>query len=175
MKFTLLDESLQAAYSRAMAAAQRAHRVARPASVEQAPSTEAILKRDPSTDKAWQNRPLKRDAQVIGADGKVGLNERYISLEEASHFQAVRQRPKNTLGQSEGSSITVEKYWLAVQAWMRGGIRLSALEIEQLTLLGQLSRVSELLAQANTQEEFVKLMEEAGLRDIIMDKFKSGD
>jgi hypothetical protein len=175
VKLTYLKAPIQAAYSRAMAAAQRAQRVVRPASVEQAPSTEAILKRDPATDKEWQARPLDPNAQVRDALGKVFLNERPISLEEYSHVEAVRRRPKNTLGQAEGSSISSQKHWNATKAWLKDGCLLRQADLEGLRLLGQVSLITTLLEQSNTQEEFTKLMQDAGLRDVMMDLVNRGD
>lgn len=105
----------------------------KPPSTIQAASTIKAIElqktRDPKDDKAWANRPLpestieaaKRLNKAI-VEGDIDtikemLPHRIITPEEYSHFEAIRRRPKNSIGQSEESSVSDEAVLKAIHAF----------------------------------------------------------
>lgn len=96
-------------------------RVTQPASTVQAKSTQATLDRDPADDDKHIARlvgPMSDSWKAIPSaktlDEAVGA--RYIDPVEASHFESIRRRPKNSLGQSEKSAVTPSRREAGIQA-----------------------------------------------------------
>ena len=84
----------------------------------QAKSTQAILARDPKDDEKHWLRHLPEGVQYRKEDGSVDVGERAVTIEEVSHVEAIRRRPKNSQGQSEKSSVGEEKREVAIQAYL---------------------------------------------------------
>lgn len=83
----------------------------------QAPSTQAILARPKEKDEEHFNRPPV-ECQIRDSDGLVNVRERALEERERSHAEAIRRRPKNSIGQSEKSSAGEERKEAAVNAFI---------------------------------------------------------
>lgn len=93
-------------------------------------STQAILARPKEQDLEHFLRPLPKSvieqsqrlsaAIAKGDDAAVKslVAERAVTIEEVSHVEAIRRRPKNTKGQSEKSSISEEIREAAIHAFI---------------------------------------------------------
>lgn len=96
----------------------------------QQPSTLAIMARPKEKDEEHWLRPLPKEvleqsaklaaAVAQGDDAAIRalVAERAVTLEEVSHVEAIRRRPKNSQGQSEKSSVGEEKRETAIQAFV---------------------------------------------------------
>lgn len=71
-------------------------------------STQEIItkQKDPDYKRDW-SAPMA-DPTVRREDGSIDINERKVSIDEASHIESIRRRSKNTLGQSELSGTSKE-------------------------------------------------------------------
>lgn len=97
----------------------------------QAPSTQAILARPKEKDEEHFNRPLA-NCQIRDSDGVVDIGERHLEEKERSHAEAIRRRPKNSIGQSEKSSAGEERKEAAVNAFICSpGVSLENLNPEE--------------------------------------------
>jgi len=83
----------------------------------QQPSTQAILARPKEDDEKHWLRPLV-DCQIENPDGTIDVGERPVTIEEVSHVEATRRRPKNSTGQSEKSAAGEEAKENAVNAYL---------------------------------------------------------
>lgn len=83
----------------------------------QQPSTQAILARPKEKDLEHFLRPLV-DCQVRKPDGSIDVGERPVTVEEVSHIEAIRRRPKNSVGQSDKSATTEQGREAAVNAFI---------------------------------------------------------
>ena len=98
----------------------------------QEPSTQATLDRDPKDDLKHWGRPLPENAQVRDKDGNVDIGERAVTIEEVSHIESIRRRPKNSTGQSEKSSAGEERKEAAENAFICSpGVSLENLNPEE--------------------------------------------
>lgn len=97
----------------------------------QAPSTQAILARPKEKDEEHFNRPLV-ECQIRDSDGLVDVRERPLEERERGHAEAIRRRPKNSIGQSEKSSAGEERKEAAVNAFICSpGVSLENLNPEE--------------------------------------------
>ena len=83
----------------------------------QQPSTQAILARPKEKDLEHFLRPLV-DCQIKKPDGSIDVGERPVTIEEVSHVEAIRRRPKNSRGQSEKSSVDAVAREIASNAFL---------------------------------------------------------
>ncbi len=83
----------------------------------QQPSTQAILARPKEKDEEHFFRPLV-DCYIRDKDGNIDVGERPVTIEEVSHVQAIRRRPKNSIGQSEKSATGEERKEAAVHTYL---------------------------------------------------------
>jgi hypothetical protein len=86
-------------------------------SFAQAPSTRAILARPKEDDEKHFLRPLV-DCQIRDKDGNIDVGERPVTIEEVSHIEAIRRRPKNSTGQSEKSATGKENQEAAIHTYL---------------------------------------------------------
>lgn len=97
----------------------------------QAPSTQAILARPKEKDEEHFNRPFV-ECQIRDSDGLVNVRERPLEEKERSYAEAIRRRPKNSVGQSEKSSAGEERKEAAVNAFICSpGVSLENLNPEE--------------------------------------------
>lgn len=103
----------------------------------------------------------KKDAQVAQSAEEMEKYERKLSLEEVSHFEATRRRPKNTVGQSELSSVSALSRDRAVDAFMFSpGIpadKLSAQDHQRLSQISPYSAPVPLMPKAPAPSWFQRL------------------
>ncbi len=100
----------------------------------QQPSTLAIMARPKEDDEKHWLRHLPEGAQIRDKDGNVNIGERAVTIEEISHVEATRRRPKNSQGQSELSATTEEKKEASVNAFICSPpARLSPEEIQKVS------------------------------------------
>lgn len=97
--------------------------VVKPPTTEQQASTQATLNRDPSLDYDHINRlvgPMPDGWMAVPNaktdDERVGM--RSLNPIEISHAEAIRRRPKNSLGQSEKRGVSEVKIDRATQAFV---------------------------------------------------------
>lgn len=90
-----------------------------PLNTQQAPSTLRNLSRDPSKDSEWRARPMptKAECQVAGSAEAMEKLERRITPQEFNLVESTRRRPKNSTGQTEGSSASQERRDAAASAF----------------------------------------------------------
>lgn len=86
----------------------------------QQPSTRSILAMSKEEHDKWLERPIptKAQCQVMDDKGNVDVGERKVTLEEVSHIEAIRRRPKNSVGQSEKTSAGKERREAAMNAFI---------------------------------------------------------
>lgn len=118
--------SKQSAYVKRMVDELKAiPREKRPPTTTQEPSTVALLEaqrlRPESEDAAYialrRNTPIAKEAQVRHADGTVNTGERHLNYQDVLLFEDNRKKARNTMGQSELSSVDAEKKEKAIQAF----------------------------------------------------------
>jgi hypothetical protein len=95
----------------------------------QQPSTLAILARPKEDDEKHWLRPLV-DCQIRKKDGTIDVGERAVTIEEISHIESIRRRPKNSVGQSEKTGAGEERKEAARNAYLFA----PGFTLEQLTL-----------------------------------------
>jgi hypothetical protein len=83
----------------------------------QQPSTQAILARPKEKDLEHFLRPLV-DCQIKKPDGSIDVGERPVTIEEVSHVEATRRRPKNSTGQSDKSAFDEQHREAAANAFV---------------------------------------------------------
>ncbi len=111
----------------------------------QQPSTLAILARDPKDDEKHWLRHLPEGVQIRDKDGNVDVAPRPVTIEEVSHVEATRRRPKNTTGQSEKNGASEETRERAVHAYLCSpGIPLERLSIQEKERITQVTPYEEL-------------------------------
>jgi len=111
----------------------------------QQPSTLAIMARDHKDDEKHWLRHLPEGVQIRDKDGNIDIGERPVTIEEASHIESIRRRPKNSTGQSEKSSASDEKKEIAADAFMYSpGIEFKDLTAEERQRITQIAPYSEL-------------------------------
>lgn len=97
----------------------------RPPTTTQEPSTIALLAaqklRPESEDAAYitlrRNTPIAKEAQVRHADGTVNTGERQLNYQDVLLFEDNRKKARNTIGQSELSSVDAEKREKGIHAF----------------------------------------------------------
>lgn len=111
----------------------------------QQPSTMAILARDPKDDEKHWLRHLPEGVQIRDKDGNIDVAPRPVSVEEISHIESIRHRPKNSVGQSEKSGTSEKTRELAIDAYLYSpGIEFKDLSKEDQQRVTELSPYSEL-------------------------------
>jgi len=75
----------------------------------QAKSTQEIImkQKDPDYRRDWSS-PFEIDPTVRKEDGSIDTGERSVSIDEFQSFKSMQRASKNSLGQSEESSVTKE-------------------------------------------------------------------
>lgn len=86
----------------------------RPPSTTQVASMQATIDRDPSKDAEHWNRKIDMSVAIAPHPSTC---ERIIDPDQYSHIEAIRRRPKNSIGQSEKSSASEERKEIARQAF----------------------------------------------------------
>lgn len=94
----------------------------------QSSSTKEIIKlqADPNYKRDW-TAPLPDNVQVLKEDGSIDIGEREISAEEKSLVESTRRAKKNTLGQSEWTTLEQTKD-NAIEAFMDTKAEITDLE-----------------------------------------------
>lgn len=106
----------------------------------QSESTQKILARDPSLDEIHSKRSI--DLAAAHADR---YYERPISAQEFNLIEGIRRKAKNTLGNSEKSSVPQEKRERAIEAFTYSQpIELSESEKQKITQLETVKELKEL-------------------------------
>lgn len=97
----------------------------------QAPSTQAILARPKEKDEEHFNRPLV-ECHIRDDKGQINVAARVLEEAERNHLEAIRRRPKNSIGQSEKSAFDQEHREAAVNAFICSpGVSLENLNPEE--------------------------------------------
>lgn len=119
----------------------------------QQPSTQAILDRPKEKDLEHFLRPLV-DCQIRGKDGEIDVAERKLTVEEISHVEALRRRPKNSTGQSEKSAVNEVRKEASINAFnCSPGISTENLTTEEKYRLNQSkSHENKPIVNINTKE-----------------------
>lgn len=80
----------------------------KPPTTEQAASTQRTLDRDPKDDEAWFFRPLPENWKAVPSAKTIeeAVGTRGLNPIEISHVESIRRRPKNSLGNTQRSSVS---------------------------------------------------------------------
>lgn len=129
------------------------------ATIDQAPSTQAILNRPESEDFKWQSREAPKNWKAVPSaettDEAVGT--RNIPVDQVIVYEKHRQSSKNTLGGPKESSVTNETKEKAVNAFMYyPGITSNQLTMEERQKLTTLLVKNVLLDQINPTIEIAE-------------------
>lgn len=114
-------------------------------SLIQCMSTTRTLERDPSKDELWAKRTVNPIAAYADPDAEKCFAATGRSMDQILHFEAIRRRPKNTIGQSENKGYSEERKQLAISAFTCSPpAKLTPTEIERVTRIEPIKEIKKL-------------------------------
>lgn len=153
------SESRQAAYVAEMVRQQKEREKGRekfPVSTIQCVSTQAILDRDPETDKEWFNRPLPDNWK------REDVGEREVDFELYGLIETTRRRPKNSIEFDDRTATPAASRAAAIESFTQSpGISEATLTMTQRAVIRSLCVFEK--SNAPIESEFASMMGRAGI------------